>query len=146
MSYTKSAKIEVFYSPKSVISAIELDSVKLINKHISESDFMYSVFINKYRKCIETIAHYSQFACEANSFEDYQKEKSDLPNSITFLFDNSIKSKFKFCPISVFKFHDECGTPDIPLHSRYEIHKNVITFGSEISGKYESGKYKYSRN
>ena len=119
--------MKVFYSPEARISAVKLN---LINKpnlsNKNETKLIANVYINKYRKCIETnrfsqINSYNfiiEFVCEANSYEDIMIEMKNLTNSMIISF-NNINRELILVGISVFKFEHNCGDHDIPLNTDF---------------------------
>ena len=44
-----------------------------------------------------------------------------MPNSILFSFKSKMNFKLKVKRISVYKFQDKCGTPDIPLNASIKL-------------------------
>lgn len=124
---SKSLIFEVFYSPFSRISFIELEiqNTFINTENISEAELSVNAFVNSYRNCIVGTKSPSyvnkthlDFICELKSFENYNKETQDLPNSIKFWFRSNKKFELKICRILVSKFQDDCGLPDIPLHAK----------------------------
>jgi hypothetical protein len=106
------------------------------------------VYINKYRECTlasrnwitsRRLTSYN-IICESKSFNDFNEEKEDLPNSIKFSFKSEKEEElgiFKIFAISVYRFTNGCGIPDTPLHARYEMKENTVIYYSMDEERYK---------
>ena len=114
---------QIHYLPKSRISYVELD-LQILSEEMP-SDLKVSLHINDYRDCVVTEQSLSKansviefkLICEAKSDVDYKIERKDLPNSLTFSFNSKTEFMSRIIRISVFRFQEECGSPDFPLNA-----------------------------
>jgi hypothetical protein len=146
LNKSKNASFEIFYLPVVIVSYVELViSIKYENKSIDVlTDLIVNAFINKYRDCILFDKYLStqklyeyDFICELKSFESFKNETNDMTNSIQFSFKSEAKFKLKIEGITVYKLRKDCGTPDTPLHARYEIRDDIIYYYPLDDKKYK---------
>lgn len=120
---TKKLFFQIDYKPIARISVVEMGLH--CTTHSLKSFRSVNLFINKYRKCVGSLKKsteehhfYVEFVCELNSKADYDREVNDMPNSLRLSLESSQEFKLNLKSISVWRFKDECGQPDIPLNAK----------------------------
>ena len=134
LNSSRTFTFQVNYWPKARLSYVELD-LQILSDSLP-SNLTVSLLINDYRNCVELPQSLSKansviefkFICEAKSGVYYEIEGKDLPNSLRFSFESQNKFMSRIIRISVFRFQDGCGSPDIPLNA-----KTIIDSGNSMS-------------
>jgi hypothetical protein len=131
---TKNLKFKLNYWSPNRISALKFNFYHLLNYDLNKN-MSINVFINVNRICIIDEQHFDDFSkrsflkvvCELKSFEDYKNETL-INQSLQFTFKSEDVFKLEICNIFVYQFEDDCGFPDIPLHSTIEKVNKTVKF------------------
>jgi hypothetical protein len=136
---TKNLKFKLNYSSPKKISAIKFlarDFLNWENRHNLTNKMFINLFFNN-RICIIDQKSHSydlvksdleiKFGCEFKSFQDYKNE-AHIQESLQFTFKSEYFFNLKICDIFVYQYEDDCGFPDIPLHSTIEKVNNTVKF------------------
>jgi hypothetical protein len=131
---TKNLKLKLNYSSPKRISALKFNFYNLLNYH-QNKDMSINILINANRICIIDELHsdsnskrsFLKIVCELKSFEDYKNE-SFIEQSLQLTFKSEYFFKLEICNIFVYQFQDDCGFPDIPLHSTIEKVNKTVKF------------------
>jgi hypothetical protein len=133
---TKNLKFHLNYSPRHRISVIDLIFRDILTENPEQIQLEVNLFINSYRYCIidkqiKGNKNFWRFICEYNSLEDYQND-TIIPQSLNFSFKSEKIFSLSICEILVYKFQDDCGKPDEPLHSSIRYNgKRVVYFSTQ---------------
>ncbi len=143
---TKNLNLKTYYSRKYHISVIEITFEDLLNKnkvHSPKSEIQLKVFVTSLRNCIVDEKYFMdyeksffyRFVCELNSTE-YSGSETNAPEIIQLSFNWKKVFKLKLCNLYVFQFEDDCGIPDIPLHSSTQNSGKTVEFYPTIQQRY----------
>jgi hypothetical protein len=136
---TKNLKFKLNYFSPERISAIKFlakDFLNWENRHNMNNKIFINLFFND-RICIIDKKSHSydlvrsdleiKFGCESKSLQDYKNE-AHIEQSLRFTFKSEYFFKLKICDIFVYQFEEDCGSPDIPLHSTIEKVYETVKF------------------
>jgi hypothetical protein len=70
---------------------------------------------------------YRLFICELKS-PDYYKNETDIQKSLEFTFKSETEFKLQISRIDVYQFQNDCGIPDKPSHSTFEIMNKTVKY------------------
>ena len=136
---------QIKYSPKARLSYVEMD-LQILSEQLPTT-LKVSLHINDYRNCVQSSQKRSQinsvielkFICEAKTDVDFDIEGKDLPNSLRFSFESQTQFMSRVIRLSVFRFINGCGSPDIPLNARtiMDSSKNTMSIYSSKPDRYK---------
>ncbi len=72
-------------------------------------------------------SNYPIFTCELK-YPDYYMNETDIPKSLEFTFKSEKEFELRICSIYVYQFHNDCGIPDKPSHSTFEITNKTVKY------------------
>jgi hypothetical protein len=124
-TYDRYQNFRITYSPPQRISVIELLFNASFVENATINGLNCTLSISPYRNCVLIMKspifrkHKWVFICEFKSFEDYKNETIS-PTIIQFSFKSEKNFYLEICGIRAYRFPNDCGIPDMPLHASHK--------------------------
>jgi hypothetical protein len=125
--------LSINFFPPQKISVIELLFKAVFVENATINELNCTLSVSPYRNCVLIMkspfssAHEWIFICEFKSLEDFKNE-TITPTMINFSFESEKKFYLLICKIKIYKFQDDCGIPDIPLHASIRYYNQTIEY------------------